>query len=66
VVDVPDPGPDPLDEHGEPVPCERRICPQCHEPGGTELVAIGNSGDLYLHPKCKKIWIEDRMAERGA
>src|SRR5262249_2785818 len=49
-AEIPDLGPDPLDEHGA------QVCAYCGRPGGHE-VAVGNAGIVRLHPGCEQPWI---------
>src|SRR5262249_55769723 len=49
-TEIPDLGPDPLDEHGA------QVCAYCGQPGGHE-VAVGNTGTVRLHPGCEQPWI---------
>jgi putative DNA primase/helicase len=77
VVEVPDLGPDPLDEHGAPAgtePCAARspdsasdpteLCAYCGRPGGN-AVAFGDGQSIRLHRVCEEPWIESRMAQEG-
>jgi hypothetical protein len=55
-VAVPDQGPDPLDEHGEPVAVAR--CAYCGRPGGNRVALDGI--EVYLHRDCEDAYITRR------
>jgi hypothetical protein len=63
VVEVPDPGPDPLDEHGQPLTVAR--CTHCGRPGGNR-VGLGDGTEVHLHPGCEMPFIDRRTREEGA
>jgi hypothetical protein len=62
VVEVPDQGPDPLNEHGEPVAVA--CCAYCGRPGGNR-VALGDGIEVRLHRDCEDAYITRRTGEEG-